>query len=310
MRDYGAVSPKFWFGKTGKQLRGNERAQLLALYLQTGPHSTMTGVYRCTVAYMAEDIGMPIEGASKALRTLCDLGFCSYDSETEEVFVHTMASFQIGERLEPRDNRCKAVVREVSNVLSEQLRRAFYAMYSVAFNIADPFQSEAENAGQSEPDRSPFEAPSKPRAGAGAGAGTRAGAGAGGVPAPDGANPAQQLPDEFQKFIKTERPDLDPLAMWGNFRDHYPQAERTLLRWKKWVRRERVPPAEPEARKGTGAGPPITVPSRPGRDAALVQLEADRKLAVPPPASVAALRAKLKQQPPSGENRREPHVTD
>ena len=47
MRDYGKVSPGFWIGETGKALRGDMEAQIVALYLMTSPHATMTGVYHC-----------------------------------------------------------------------------------------------------------------------------------------------------------------------------------------------------------------------------------------------------------------------
>ena len=67
MRDYGVVSPQFWIGATGKRLRGNPDAQLLALYLMTSPHATMIGVFHCPILYMAHETGMPFEGASNAL---------------------------------------------------------------------------------------------------------------------------------------------------------------------------------------------------------------------------------------------------
>lgn len=39
MRDYGKVSPQFWIGKTGKEIRekGHE-ALIVSMYLLTNPH--------------------------------------------------------------------------------------------------------------------------------------------------------------------------------------------------------------------------------------------------------------------------------
>ena len=39
VRDYGKVSPQFWVGKTGKRLRGDMEAQIVALYLMTSPRT-------------------------------------------------------------------------------------------------------------------------------------------------------------------------------------------------------------------------------------------------------------------------------
>lgn len=150
MRDYGAVSPQFWIGKTGKGLRGDPHAQLLALYLMTCPHATMIGVFHCPVVYMAHEIGLPFEGASKALRSLIEAGFCQFDEETDEVFVVRMAAFQIGERLDAKDNRCKSTAREYEKIQSSSMRAAFHATYSVAFHLP-----------RLEKTQSPFEAPSK-----------------------------------------------------------------------------------------------------------------------------------------------------
>ena len=158
MRDYGVVSPQFWIGATGKRLRGNPDAQLLALYLMTSPHATMIGVFHCPILYMAHETGMPFEGASNALQILIDADFCTYDEESDSVFVHRMAAFQVAESLKPGDNRIKAVAREAASIGSNLLRDAFVAMYKTAFNLSDKEESEANHKAGG----SPFEAPSKP----------------------------------------------------------------------------------------------------------------------------------------------------
>ena len=76
MRDYSVITPAFWIGETGKKLRGDVNAQLLAMYLMTGPHSTMTGVFHCPVLYMAHETGMSMEGTTKALERLLEVGLC------------------------------------------------------------------------------------------------------------------------------------------------------------------------------------------------------------------------------------------
>ena len=151
MRDYGVVSPRFWIGETGKKLRGNHEAQLLALYLMTSPHANMIGVFHCPVLYMAHETGLSMEGASKALASLIEAGFCTYEEASETVFVHRMAAFQIAEQIKPSDKRAGWVVKEWQNIASDVIRAEFFAIYSEAFNL--PKQGQID---------SPLEAPSKP----------------------------------------------------------------------------------------------------------------------------------------------------
>lgn len=58
---------------------------------------------------------------------------------------------------------------------------------------------------------------------------------------PDGGPPP--FPPEFQEFIKTERPELDPSLVFRTFCGHYQPRKRTQATWQKWVLREMAPPA-------------------------------------------------------------------
>jgi hypothetical protein len=146
MRDYGVVSPKFWIGGTGKSLRGNPQAQIVALYLMTSPHANMIGVFYCPLDTIAKETGLTSEGASEALQSLIEADFCQFDADTEEVFACRMAAYQVGEQLEAKDNRCKGVARELDRVMSERLKAAFRAIYSGAFHLPDPTQKQAPTA--------------------------------------------------------------------------------------------------------------------------------------------------------------------
>ena len=162
MRHYGIVSPKFWIGETGKLLRGNPEAQVLALYLMTSPHSNMIGVFHCPILYMAHETGLSVEGATKGLQRLSEVGFCTYEEASETVFIHRMARFQVAEQLKPDDKRVKGINKDWSNIESASIRAAFFAIYSVAFHL-----KKEDKKG------SPFKAPSKPEAGTGTGTGTK-----------------------------------------------------------------------------------------------------------------------------------------
>lgn len=151
MRDYGVVSPKFWIGETGKALRGNAPAQVLALYLMTCPHANMIGVFHCPVLYMAHETGLGMEGASEALRSLIEADYCTYDEPSETIFVHRMAAYQVAESLKPGDNRVKGVEREWQNIGSALLKQAFFAMYSVAFHLPEEAKSTSRSQAPSKP---------------------------------------------------------------------------------------------------------------------------------------------------------------
>ncbi len=154
MRDYGIVSPRFWIGETGKALRGDMPAQVLAMYLMTSPHSTMTGVFHCPVLYMAHETGMEMEGASKALQRLIEGGFCEYEEASETVFVVRMAAYQIGESLSAGDNRVKGLRKEVSKMPEGRIKSRFLEVYGEAYHLAEETNKASPSKAPSEPLRS------------------------------------------------------------------------------------------------------------------------------------------------------------
>ena len=155
MRDYAIVSPRFWTGDTGRQIRKlGAPAQVLATYLMTGPLSNMLGLYYLPLPTVAHETGLPLASVQKALKGLADVGFAFYDDEGEQVWVPEMACWQIDEALEPSDNRIKKVAKD----LREYSRSKFYASFLERYGIAFSLPLEA----LPKPLRSPFEAPSKP----------------------------------------------------------------------------------------------------------------------------------------------------
>lgn len=166
MRDYGVISPQFWTGSTGRKLRGNQDAQVVALYLMTSPHSSMIGLYHCPLVYVSNDTGIPLEGASKALQSLCEAGFCEFDNASDTVFVLRMAAHQVGETLKPTDNRVESVRRSLRQLGKNPLVARFLEVYG------EPYGITFESVGM-EPLRRPSKAPPKPRAGTRARTGTK-----------------------------------------------------------------------------------------------------------------------------------------
>ena len=153
MREYSKIAPQFWIGSTGKKLRKlGTNAQLVALYLLTSPHSNMIGMYHLPVAYLSADTGIPLEGASEALRSLIEAGFCAYDEASEVVWVHEMARFQVGEALKPTDKQCAGTQNAYDQVPDNIYLPEFYEKYSEAYHLTTKRFPE---------DGSPLEAPSE-----------------------------------------------------------------------------------------------------------------------------------------------------
>lgn len=162
MRDYGKVSPQFWTGKTGKALRGDLEAQVVAMYLMTSPHANMIGVYHLPMLYLSHETGLTPEGASKGLAKCVELGFCVYDEDSETVFVVEMAAHQVGEELKETDNRVKSVVRQFKTISSSVIADAFHARYGEPFNLESPYQAPSKGLGkglQKPPSPAPAPAP-------------------------------------------------------------------------------------------------------------------------------------------------------
>ncbi len=151
MRDYGKVGPTFWSRGTGKELRGDPSAQLVALYLMTCPSANMVGLYYLPLALLAHETGLTAEGASKALRRVSEAHFAYYDDATETVWVPRMAAYQIGDVLKAKDKRREGVIRELHVVRKSPFVKDFFDRYARAYGLPLPDWV-----------RSPFEAPSKP----------------------------------------------------------------------------------------------------------------------------------------------------
>ncbi|PTM96488.1 hypothetical protein C7449_103507 [Mycoplana dimorpha] len=138
-------------------LRGDGEAIAIFFHLLTSQHSTMIGVYPLAIGYMAHDLGIPFEGASKGLRRVCHSGLASYDEDRELVWVHDMASSQIAPRLAPKDNRVTAVAKQLELLPICPITLAFYEKYRDRYHLKDhPLLADFERAfrGASEPLRS------------------------------------------------------------------------------------------------------------------------------------------------------------
>jgi len=156
MRDFAKLLPQFWIGATGRKLHKScPEATVVAVYLISGPQSNMLGLYYLPKMYIAHETGLGTEGAAKGLARAIEAGFCQYDDESETVFIPEMARFQIAERLEPKDNRCRWVQRAYDALPENPFLGMFYEKYASSFHLK-------RSRGKETQILSPSEAPSKP----------------------------------------------------------------------------------------------------------------------------------------------------
>jgi hypothetical protein len=190
VRDYSKVSPQFWIGQTGRKLRKQGvECQLVSLYLMTCPHANMLGLFYLPKIFISHECGLPLEGAMKGLQGAIEAGFCSYDEESEMVWVHEMASYQIGQSLDAKDNRCKGVQNEYDGLPECPYLPAYFDKYGAALCMtrkrgevrasqppSKPLRSQEQEQEQEQDQEQEQEAGAKSLAPAGAAAGKNAAA--------------------------------------------------------------------------------------------------------------------------------------
>ena len=146
MRTFAQVRPGFWYGATGRKIRQlGPEYQVLALYLISGPGAHALGLYYLPLPTVAHETGLTIEQVRIGIAKLCEIGFCFYDEESEVVFVLNMARFQIGERLERKDNNVTWVWREMEKLRSLPFFDLLLEMYGERYQVADYFRSEGSS---------------------------------------------------------------------------------------------------------------------------------------------------------------------
>ncbi|HSW68534.1 MAG TPA: conserved phage C-terminal domain-containing protein [Gammaproteobacteria bacterium] len=86
MRMYGSVHISFWENSETQNL--SDQAKLLAIYLLTGPHTNMAGVFRLPDGYIKEDLGWDIETVKNTFHELSQIDFLTRDDERGWLVIH------------------------------------------------------------------------------------------------------------------------------------------------------------------------------------------------------------------------------
>ncbi len=126
--------------------------QLMALYLQGNSHHNILGVYYLPMLYAASDLKQPIKKVQTALKKLCDISYCKYDTNTQYIWVCNMALEQIGEEIaikdnkDNKDNRIKAIQAIWSSLpIKIEFLPELYNKYHNIFNLKSRFTNSLYN---------------------------------------------------------------------------------------------------------------------------------------------------------------------
>jgi len=135
MRNYATLSPLFWTSGTGKRLRENKDAQIIALYLMSAPATTMVGIFPMAIPTICHQTGLSAEDAAVGLKKCIDEGFCFWDESEELIFVPSLAKYQVGEKLKPRDLKIKGIMRALSPFKNHRFYDMFVDIYGDLYSL-------------------------------------------------------------------------------------------------------------------------------------------------------------------------------
>ena len=135
MRAYGSISPLFWTRGSGKRLRGDPDAQVVALYLMTSPHTSMVGIFHLSLPTLCHETGLTSEGALKGLARCSEEQIAYWDESEELVFVPALAHHQLGERLKEKDKKVKGVLRALAPYKGHRFYDLFLERYADSYQL-------------------------------------------------------------------------------------------------------------------------------------------------------------------------------
>lgn len=140
MRTYATVRGTFWVRGSGKRLRGNPEAQVLAMYLMTCCQGTLCGLFSIALPTIAHETGLPLERLPELFEAIGEIA--KYDPDEELCWVPNAAREQIGETMAPKDKRRGGLLRELKQFEGHAFHREFIQLYWEAYSLEKPSPSQ------------------------------------------------------------------------------------------------------------------------------------------------------------------------
>lgn len=119
------------------------------LYSARPAEKALLGVYGLGIKYMSHDICAAPQDIESSLRLLCEARLCAYVPEIESVWVHDLPAQILGEALNPRDKRVKAVRKAYAALPDDYpFLGEIHTLYADVYGLdirrepADPYQYE------------------------------------------------------------------------------------------------------------------------------------------------------------------------
>lgn len=240
MRDYGKVHSTFWSSPTTSSM--SDDAKMLALYLMTCTHSTIAGVFRLPDGYVAEDLGWDSERVAQGFAELFAKGFASRCGTTKWVWICKHLEWNKPENPNQRKSAQKIALsvpdecgwkldfmRVCGHFLDIESTPTGNPCGTVTEPLLNQKQKQKQKQEQAPSDASPSATPASD-----ASRGSR-------LPSD------WVLPEDWQAWAESERPDLDAEAVACRFRDFWAakpgkdgRKADWLATWRNWVRNERA----------------------------------------------------------------------
>lgn len=134
-RDYATIRSSFWNGGTGKELRGDSEAQIVALYLLTCDSSCMSGIYKIALSTVSKETGVHLDMVYTIVKKLTLLGFLEFDDESDIVWVPNLPRYQVGASLKPTDKRRTALIGLLKAYSHHPFVVKFFDKYGETYDI-------------------------------------------------------------------------------------------------------------------------------------------------------------------------------
>lgn len=88
---YQRIESSIWFDEKFVQL--SEGEQRMWLYILTCPHGNLIGLFPLPIGYMGSDLKLSDQEAKRRLKVLTDKELCSYDEQTNLIFIHNFLEY-------------------------------------------------------------------------------------------------------------------------------------------------------------------------------------------------------------------------